>query len=55
MRSAKREEAGSLRETVLSASLASDSEDDRESRRERAGGGPGGTQPEVEGLGGGSS
>ena len=49
IRSAKREEAESLKETSLSASLASYSEDECESRRLREDGGPGGTQPEVEG------
>ena len=54
MRSAKREDAESLKEASLSASLASDSEDVREPRAERVGGGPEGTQPEVDGWGDGS-
>ena len=54
MRSAKREDAESLKEASLSASLASDSEEVRESRAERVGGGPEGIQLEVDGWGGGS-
>ena len=52
MRSAKRDVAESLTEASLSASLASD--DEQESRAERRGGGPEGIQPEVDGWGGGS-
>ena len=49
MRSAKREAAESRVETALSASLSSDSKAERDSGAEREGGGPDGTQPEVEG------
>ena len=44
-----RDDAESLKETSLSASLASDSEEVRESRCAQVGGGSEGTQPEVEG------
>ena len=50
MRSAKREDAESCDEISTTASLSSGSEDERESGEEREGGGPDGTQAEVEGY-----
>ena len=51
MRSVNHAEAESRAEAPFSPSLASDSKSE-ESRRDRGGGGPGGTHPDVEGCGG---